>query len=617
MWILPPARGLFRRPSDMWFQSILSPRRPAKKAGKWLLYCALVGVVAGIGAVLFHYALQLGHHLFLDMLAGFIPDHPAGDPPLFPHSSTRFRPELLWLVPGLGGLLAGLVVWKFCPDAAGHGTDSAIDAYHHKDGLISLKVPLVKTIASAFTLGSGGSGGSEGPICQIGAGLGSVMAQLLKLSPRETRILMAAGMGAGIGSIFRAPLTGALFAAEILYSDTEFEAEVIIPAAIASTVAYSLFCSVYGWGSIFQAADYRFDNVLALGPYTVLSGAIVVAAFLFVKIFWGVHDFYSRLALPMWFKPVTGGVFTGVLGLFLPEVLGFSYGFIQKGLDSPLPATLFLTVALGKIFATAFSIGSGGSGGVFGPSVVIGGAVGGAIGMAFHNLIPSVVPSHAPFIIVGMAGFLAAGSNIPVTAVIVVSEITSSYHLLLPSMLVCSLSYYLSKRWNLYRSQVPNKIASPAHKGDFFTDVLEDIKVKDIFNPTKAMAAIPEDMTFSQFCRFFSATDQHYFPVVDKEGRLSGIFSINDIRHCLFDDILGPVVVMKDIALKDVITTSPSEDINTLLKKFTIKNIDKIPVVADDDPTRLLGMISRREVIDFYNRSLDHLKEQREKDKAP
>ena len=592
-------------------KSLIFPRNPARKAGQWLFYCALVGVVAGLGAVVFHWVLQLGHHYFLDMLAGFRPPHPAGDRPLFPESDTPFRPNVLWMVPALGGLLAGLVTWRFCPDAAGHGTDSAIDAYHHRDGRISIKVPIVKTIASAFTLGSGGSGGSEGPICQIGAGLGSVLAQVLHLSPRETRILMAAGMGAGIGSIFRAPLTGALFAAEILYSDTEFEAEVIIPAAIASTVAYSLFCSVFGWGSIFQAADYRFDNVLALGPYTVLAGAVVLAACLFVTIFWGVHDLYQRIPIPMWVKPVTGGVLTGLLGLYLPQVLGFSYGFIQQGLDAPLPFKLFLAVAIGKIFATAFSIGSGGSGGVFGPSVVIGGALGGAVGVLFHELLPTVVPSHAPFIIVGMAGFLAAGSNIPVTAVIVVSEITGSYHLLLPSMLVCSLSYYLSRRWNLYRSQVPDKISSPAHRGDFFTDVLEGIKVKDIFDPTKAMAAIPEDMTFSQFCRFFSATDQHYFPVVDKEGRLSGIFSINDVRHCLFDDILGPVVVMKDIALKDVITTTPSEDINSLLKKFTVKNIDKMPVVADEDPRRLLGMISRREVIDFYNKALERMKAQK------
>jgi len=308
-----------------------------------------------------------------------------------------------------------------------------------------------------------------------------------------------------------------------------------------------------------------------------------------------------------------GGILTGTIGLFLPQVLGFSYGFIQDGLYGKISLGLFVAIALGKILATSFSIGSGGSGGVFGPSVVIGGSIGGAVGLFFHNVMPQVVPSAAPFIIVGMAGFLAGNSNIPITAVIVVSEITSSYHLLLPSMMVCSLSYFLSRRWNLYRAQVKSKIDSPVHKGDFFHDILEGIKVKDIFNPNRVFAVIPEDMTFAQFCKFFSATDQHYFPVVDSKGRLSGIFSINDIRHCLFNEELGPLVIARDIARKDVITTSPSEDINTLLKKFTIRNIDRIPVVDDEDPTRFLGMISRREVIDFYNKSLNKLKDSIEK----
>ena len=582
---------------------------PARRTGKWLLCVLATGILAGLGAVVLHYLLHAGQHFFLDVVAGFRPPHPAGDPPFFGHSHTPFRPWALVLVPTVGGLLCGLLVWLFCPEAGGHGTDAAIYAYHHKDGRIAFKVPLVKTIASFLTLGSGGSGGSEGPICQIGAGLGSVLGQRLNLSPREIRILMAAGMGAGIGSIFRAPLTGALFAAEILYQETEFEAEVIIPGAIASIVAYSLFCTVYGWGSLFKADDYRFDNVLALGPYTLLSFAIAAGVFLFVRIFWGLHDYFQTVPIPLWLKPPIGGLITGAMGLFLPQVIGFSYGFIQQGIDGHIAAWLFLVVALGKMIATGFSIGSGGSGGVFGPSVVIGGCIGGAVGALFADAIPSIVPSCAPFVIVGMAGFFAGSSNVPVTAVIVVSEITGSYHLLMPSMLVCSISYFLCRNWQLYRAQVPNKISSPAHRGDFFTDILEDIKVGNIFNPDKTPAIIPEDMTFSQFCKFFRATEQHYFPVVDRDGKLSGIFSINDIRQCLFEDDLGPLVIMRDIALKDVIPTHPSEDINTLLKKFTVKNIDRIPVVSDDDPRQILGMISRREVIDFYNRAVDEVKQ--------
>ncbi len=591
-------------------QAFLS-RYLGKAAGKWLLYCIFVGILSGAGAVTFHFLCHVGHHFFLDYLAGYRTSHPAGDPPFFEHTNHPFRPLIFWIVPAIGGLLSGIVVYFFCPEAGGHGTDAAIEAYHKHDGIIDFKVPFVKTITSFLTLGSGGSGGSEGPICQIGAGMGSILAQKLRLSPTEIRILMAAGMGAGIGSIFRAPLTGALFAAEILYKEPEFEADVIIPTAIASTVAYSLFCSVYGWGSLFKANDFHFDNILTLGPYTFLAFALAIGVFLFVKIFWGTHDFFQTVNLPLWIKPAIGGLLTGTIALFLPDVIGFSYGFVQQGLYNHVTGLMFLLVGLGKILATSFSIGSGGSGGVFGPSVVIGGCIGGAVGMLFHHLLPNIVINPAPFIIVGMAGFFAGSSNVPITAVIVVSEITSSYHLLMPSMLVCSLSYFLCRKWDLYRAQVPNRISSSAHKGDFFNDILGDIRVSDIFDPTRVFAVIPEDMSFSQFCRFFRATEQHYFPVVDKNGRLSGIFSINDIRHCLFDDTdLGPVVIMKDIARKDIIKTSPSEDINTLLKKFTIRNIDRIPVVKDEDPSYFLGMISRREVIDFYNRSVNQIKEE-------
>ncbi len=592
-------------------------RKPGQRAGKWLFYCIIVGLMAGSGAVIFHFLCNFGHFFFLDYLAGYRPSHPAGDPPLFGHTHHELRPIVLWIVPAIGGLLSGLVVYLFCPEAQGHGTDSAISAYHHNHGRIDPKVPFVKTVASFLTLGTGGSGGSEGPICQIGAGLGSLFAQRMGLTDREMRILMAAGMGAGIGSIFRAPLTGALFAAEILYSEPEFEADVIIPTAIASTVAYSLFCSVYGWGSLFKVSgDFRYSNILELGPYTALALALTLGAFLFVKIFWGFHDFFQKLDLPVWVKPAIGGILTGTLALFLPQILGFSYGFVQKGLNNEVTMWLFLAVAMAKILATSFSIGSGGSGGVFGPSVVIGGCIGGAVGVFFHDLIPSVVSNPAAFIIVGMAGFFAGSSNVPITAVIVVSEITSSYHLLLPSMLVCSLSFFLCRRWDLYRAQVPAKIDSPAHKGEFFTDIMEDIKVKDIFDDSRAFAVIPEDMSFSQFCKFFRATDQHYFPVVNREGKLSGIFSINDIRHCLFDDAdIGNLVLMRDVARRDVITTTPSEDINSLLHKFTVRNIDMIPVVKDDDPGHFLGMISRREVIAFYNETVNRIKMDASKEK--
>ncbi len=264
---------------------------------------------------------------------------------------------------------------------------------------------LIKTIASTITLTTGGSGGREGPIAQIGSGFGSFLASRLRLSERERRIMMAAGIGAGVGSIFRAPLAGALFAAEVLYRDPDFESEVIIPAGISSVVAYCMFCLVYGWGSLFDSPGFKFQNPLELGPYIVLAGVLVVFGYIYVKVFYGMVGFFKNLNIPNHVKPAIGGLCTGIIGFFLPYTLAFGYGMAQNAIFNQVAISTLIALAIGKIFTTSFSIGSGGSGGVFGPSVVIGGALGGAVGNLFHLLIPTVVTQPGAFVIVGMAGF--------------------------------------------------------------------------------------------------------------------------------------------------------------------------------------------------------------------
>ena len=240
-------------------------------ATRWAFYFVLIGLIAGTGSILFHYLCQLGSHYFMDLLAGYRPPAPTGEHHLLAPTNTPFNKWILLFLPAAGGILSGWLVYTFAPEAEGHGTDAAIDSYHRKGGFIRGRVPVVKTIASAITLTSGGSGGREGPIAQIGAGFGSLLATKLKLSHRTRRIMMAAGIGAGVGSIFRAPLAGALFAAEVLYKDPEFESEVIIPAGISSVVAYCLFCLVFGWGSLFDSPSLTFRNPLELGPYIVLA----------------------------------------------------------------------------------------------------------------------------------------------------------------------------------------------------------------------------------------------------------------------------------------------------------------------------------------------------------
>jgi len=577
-------------------------------AGKWTLYFVLIGLIAGLGSIVFNYLCRLGLHYFMDFMAGYRPPYPAGEHHLLPPTSTPFNRITLLFLPTLGGLISGWLVYTYAPEAEGHGTDAAIDAYHRKGGFMRSRVPIIKTIASALTLTTGGSGGREGPIAQIGAGFGSFLATTLKLSDRERRIMMAAGMGAGVGSIFRAPLAGALFAAEVLYRDPEFESEVIIPAGISSVVAYCLFCLVFGWGSLFESPDFVFRNPLELGPYLVLALILVATGVLYIKSFYGLMGIFKSIKIPNHIKPAIGGLCTGIIGFFLPQTLAFGYGFAQKALFNELTIPFLFFLAIGKIFTTSFSIGSGGSGGVFGPSIVIGGAMGGVVGKIFHQIMPGVVTEPGAFVVVGMAGFFTAVSNTPISTIIFVSEMTDSYQLLLPSLLVCSVSYLAARKWTIYDRQVKSKVSSPAHAGDFFVDILQAIRVKDLMHLVKKVEVIPRNMTFRDFREFFSETKQHYFPVVDQYDRLTGIFSSTDIRSVLFTRGIGQLVVMNDIATFDIILTTPSEDLNAVLQKFTIKNIDSLPVVKDDDHGILIGMLNRREVISYYNEQVQNMK---------
>ncbi len=531
---------------------------------------------------------------------------------MFGSTEAPFNRWMLLILPAFGGIMAGILIRMFAPEAAGAGVDPVIDAYHNKGGFIRGRVPVIKIIASAITLTTGGSGGREGPIAQIGAGFGSFLSRKLGLSARQRRIMLAAGVGACVGSIFRAPLAGALFAAEVLYRDPEFEAEVIIPAGIASVAAYCLFCLVFGWGSLFHSQDFVFRNPVELGPYAILAFVVAGAGFLYVKIFYGMKSVFARISIPDYVKPAVGGLCTGIIGFFLPQTLSVGYGYAQMAIDNQLPTLFLIALAFGKILTTSFSIGSGGSGGVLGPALVIGGALGGAVGRIFHDIMPSVVQNPGAFVVVGMAAFFAGASRTPISTIIFVSEMTNSHQLLLPSLLTCSLAYLLSSKWTLFSMQVKSRLDSNAHRGEFFVDVLGAIKVRELLPRLRQANPVPEDMTFEDFLPVFQASEQQYFPVIDNTGRLKGIFSINDIRGLLFDANIRTLIRMRDIARQDVIYTTPSEDLNEVLRKFTIRNINSLPVVKDEDRTRLAGMLDRREVIAYYNQRVQEIKAGRE-----
>ena len=592
--------------------------------GKWLLLSALIGLVAGLSAIVFQLMVQVVQHLALVRGAGFPLSEAAAEYSPLPHIETTLAPVNLLVVLSLGGLAAGWLSWRFAPEAAGHGTDAAIDAFHNKRGEIHWRTPLVKTIASALTLGTGGSAGREGPIAQIGAGCGSTLATYLKLSARDRRILLAAGMGAGVGAIFRAPLAGALFAGEILYRDAELEADVIMPAAVASTIAYSVFCFSLPPQTRYMPlfgpnVQFDFASPLELVPYTILAVVLVLGGITYIRTFYWTHRLFQLLPLPAYLRSALGALLAGLVGLGVYQlggqnpqllaVLGGGYGMLQTAfseVDSLAISTL-LAVAVVKIATTSLTISSGGSGGVFGPSMVIGGCLGGATGKLLQVAMPQVLTQPATFAIVGMAGFFAGCARAPFSTILMVTEMTGSYRLLLPAMWVSTLCFLLMRRWTLYEKQVPTRLQSPAHRGDFIVDVLEGMKVEDVYHQHRKQRLVHEGTSLNEIVHLLAETSQRYFPVVDSQQRFIGIFSAEDVRSYLYDDTIWEIANARDVMNTRVISVTPNDDLNTALTRFTALNIDELPVVAADDPHKLLGVLRRKETIAAYNRRrLEH-----------
>jgi len=584
------------------------PLKGLGASGRLIVLSVVVGMIAGIGAVVFHWLLSLSEFFFLDYLMGYRPMLPAGEHHLFGETATEFRPYLFFIIPALGGLLSGLVVFTLAPEAEGHGTDAAIETFHRKKGLIRARVPFVKIIASAFTIGSGGSAGAEGPIAQIGSGFGSMIGRWLNLSTNERRILMVAGMGAGIGAVFRAPLAGALFAGEVLYRETEFEHEAIVPSAIASAVSYGIFAANMGWTPLFETPGFVFDNPFQLLPYTALAVVAALSAKLFIRIFYAVRNFFERIPGPPHLKPMYGGFLVGAVGFFIPQVIGTSYGVIQQGLDipdGPMTLKLLLLVAIGKMVATSFCAGSGGSGGVFGPSVVIGGAIGGAVGMVFTQFIPGFDIAVGAFVIVGIAGFFSAAAKTPISMIIMVSEITGNYHLLVPAMWVNVIAFYLNRKSTLYEKQVFTRFDSPAHLGNFIEEILRQLRVIDALSAKKdqKLPVVSLDTELTRLLDFLSESDYSVYPVVNRHKELIGMIDARDVRLAYKDFQLEPLVNAQDF-IQNAVTVRTSDSLFDALQTGHAHNIQNLIVVDDAYPDRIVDILSSNDIISAYDREI-------------
>lgn len=574
---------------------------------RWVFLGIIIGVVSGFGAAGFFYALQLVKHLTFHELAGYVSPSPQGEHLFEMSSGLQFRSWVFFLLPLIGGLLSGLIVYRFAPEAEGHGTDAMIDAFHNKGGTIRPRVPFIKSVATICTLASGGSAGREGPIAQIGAGFGSMVAGFFGLGERDRRILLLAGCGAGLSAIFRAPLGGALTAIEVLYKE-DFETEALIPAIISSITAYIIFTLFFGSQPIFHFPGYAFSDPRELIFYTVLGLICIPLGIFYIKVFYGMRDrFFRRLHMPRYCKPMLGGLGVALIGLYFPQVYGDGWGWLQLAILGKLSISLMLSVAVMKIFATSLTISSGGSGGVFGPTLFIGGMVGGAVGFLSNQFFPEIVAHPGAFVVVGMASFFAGVANAPLGSLLMCSEMTKGYGLIVPLMLVSIIALLFTRKYSIYEKQVQNRFCSPAHSADFTINILEEMKVKDYYT-SRSLPPIPRTTPYGTLKNIFAASSNDCFPVCDESGELIGSINWHHARPIVFEHGLERLLIAQDLMITPPATLTPHHSLYEALIQFLNSEQKESLIINPENRNQVLGVFRHDDLIHAYNQEITRRK---------
>ena len=592
-----------------WLDSIarFATRIDLYNFGRWLILASLIGVVAGLGGALLTWGVDGVQSLFLHRIADF---RPPGHGTHIGSWHLPGRPWMLLLVLPLAGLLVGWIVQTFAPEAEGHGTDAVINSYHRKGALLRRRVAPVKLLASAITIGSGGSAGREGPVAQVGAGFASYLSDVIRLPVYDRRVLVISGMAAGIGGMFRAPLGAALFAVEVLYSDNEYESEALIPAIISSIVAYVVNAMLTGWEPIFAADIPRFVRPQELGAYLILGIVVAVIGRIYISTFYGVRDHIFRpLQVPAIVKPALGGFVVALIALALPQVMGGGYGWIQLTMEEQIPLLILVLLIPAKIVATSFTISSGGSGGVFAPSLVIGGVTGAVFATLANRVAPALAPPAAACVLVGMGGFFAGVAKVPIASLIMVAEMSGSYTLLVPMMLVTSVSFLLTRGASIYEAQVPRRVDSPAHIGDFQVDVLERLEVREVMDPEQLVTVVSPGTSFQNVLEIVAQSEQHAFPVVGEDGVVQGVFSVTDVRRVMAAPEVWDVLVASDLAVsaETMAYLELDDDLHTALRRFTAFKHENLPVLTGPPPSQVVGILSHHRVLEAYDDEVHRL----------
>ena len=459
------------------------PSLPRSRQRRLLVDTILLGVAGVAAAQLFNLLLVLSRRFFLGVIADY---EPLGLPSEGGRPTQHIGAHGLWLVPvatTLGGLIVGIMTERFAPEAEGHGTDAVIRAFHRAGGALRARVAPVKLFASAITIGSGGTAGREGPIALIAAAVGSWYATLTGRDERDRRLLLLVGAAAGLSAIFRSPIGASLFTIEVLYAEMEFEPGALLYATLSAILAYALNGLIVGWSPLFRVPVVGLlETPFDYAWYALLGLAAGVLGAVLPVVFYRVRDVFRKLRVPFWMKPAIGGLLTGLVILAFPQVTGGGYGWIQRAIDGQIALPTMAALAVAEMVAMSFTVASGGSGGVFAPSLFVGAMLGGA--MAALGREPA-----APFVVVGMAAVFSGAAHVPIATMMMVTEMTGGYTLLVPAALAVMLSYLVQTRLSqrlryrsVYEAQVPSRADSPAHHTQHLAIAMRILREQNLSN---------------------------------------------------------------------------------------------------------------------------------------
>jgi len=554
-----------------------------------LTVALIIGMLGGFGAVGIQYAIKEFQHLFW-----------GGEFEL----ETIAQIHWMWkiLIPLGGGIFVGLIIQFVAREAKGHGVPEVMEAIALRNGIIRPRVVFAKLFASAVYIASGGSVGREGPVIQIGSAVGSSVGQFMRVNAKQMRVFVACGAASGIAAAFNAPVAGALFAVEVILGD--FAVAQFSPVVLSSVMATVVSRHFLGDFPAFVVPKYKLGSPVELVFYIVLGFLAAATALLFIKTLYTSEDFFDNLKWPDWVKAGLGGAGIGLVGIFFPQIFGVGYDTIDNALNNSLLWQMALALVFLKIFATSLSLGSGGSGGIFAPSLFLGAMLGSFYGSVIENFFPNLDIAPGAYALVAMGGVVAAATHGPIAAILIIFEMSTDYKIILPLMITCIISTVLAmriKQESIYTLKL--KLRGINLSGGREINVLKSLKVENIYK--KSVTLLPESEPFSNIVERMAHGNQSYYYVEDGNNKIVGYISMNEIRQAILDlENLKDLLIAKDVMNPIFQYVSIDENLDEVMKKFGRNELDELPVISKKNPLQIIGRILKNDVIEIYNRQI-------------